>query len=120
MAKSDSEQGKNDQKAPWNKKAKSDSEQGKNDQKAPWNKRAQNLRAVKTKKETKEKTENIQGGLTKRVSPPAQLLQKQVEDNTKKQKFRTYFSENVQSKEKKADVSCQVVVFFSGKKTVQH
>ncbi|XP_071282289.1 protein TALPID3 isoform X1 [Agelaius tricolor] len=83
--------------------ARSDSEQGKCDQKAPWNKRAQNLRAVKTKKETKEKTENIQGGLTKKLSPPAQPLQKQVEDNTRKQKFKTYFSENVQSKERKAD-----------------
>ncbi|XP_074400079.1 protein TALPID3 isoform X1 [Zonotrichia albicollis] len=83
--------------------AKSDSEQEKHDQKASGNKKAQNLRAVKTKKETKEKTENIQGGLTKKLPPPAQPLQKQVEDNTKKQKFKTYFSENVQSKGKKAD-----------------
>ncbi|CAN8215651.1 unnamed protein product [Coccothraustes coccothraustes] len=83
--------------------AKSDSEQGKYDQKGPWNKKAQNLRALKTKKETNEKTENIRGGLTKKLSPPAQPLQKQVEDNTRKQKFRTYFSEDVQSKERKAD-----------------
>ncbi|XP_037992787.1 protein TALPID3 isoform X2 [Motacilla alba alba] len=83
--------------------ARSDSEQGKYDQKAPWNKRAQNLRAVKTKKETKEKTENIPGCLPKKLSPPAQPLQKQVEDNTRKQKFKTYFSEDVQSKERKAD-----------------
>ncbi|XP_068048214.1 protein TALPID3 [Anomalospiza imberbis] len=77
------------------------SEQGKHEQKC--NKRAQNLRAMKTKKETKEKTQNIQGCLTKKLSAAAKPLQKQVEDNTRKQKFRTYFSENVQSKERRAD-----------------
>ncbi|NWZ84007.1 TALD3 protein, partial [Poecile atricapillus] len=79
------------------------SEQEKCDQKAPWNKRAQNLRAVKTKKEIKEKTQNVQECLTKRPLSAAKPLQKQVEGDTKKQRFRTYFSENVQSRERKAD-----------------
>lgn len=90
------------------------SERGKHDQKCT--KRAQNLRAVKTKKETKEKTQNNQGYLTKKLLPAAKPLQKEVEDNTRKQKFRTYFSENVKNKERRADVSCQVVGLFSGKK----
>ncbi|XP_072778506.1 TALPID3 protein-like isoform X1 [Taeniopygia guttata] len=77
------------------------SEQGKHDQKCT--KRAQNLRAVKTKKETKEKTQNNQGCLTKKLLPAAKPLLKEVEDNTRKQKFRTYFSENVKSKERRAD-----------------
>ncbi|NXA88975.1 TALD3 protein, partial [Melanocharis versteri] len=83
--------------------ARNDSEQGKYDQKAPWNKRAQNLRAMKTKKEIKERTQNIQGCLTKKPLSAAKPLQKQVEDNTRKQRFRTYFLENVQSKERRAD-----------------
>ncbi|XP_048163322.1 protein TALPID3 isoform X2 [Corvus hawaiiensis] len=83
--------------------ARNDSEQGKHDQKAPWIKRAQNLRAVKTKKEIKERTQNIQGCLTKKPLSAAKALQKQVEDNKRKQKFRTYFSENVQSRERGAD-----------------
>lgn len=91
-----------------------DSEQGKHDQKAPWIKRAQNLRAMKTKKEIKERTQNVQGCLTKKPLSAAKPLQKQVEDNTRKQRFRTYFSENVQSKERREDVSSQAEGFFSG------
>ncbi|XP_039924215.1 protein TALPID3 isoform X3 [Hirundo rustica] len=79
------------------------SEQGKYDQKAPWNKKAQNLKAVKTKTEIKERTQNIQGCLTKRPLSAAKPLQKQVEDNTRKQSFRTSSSENVQSKERRTD-----------------
>lgn len=94
--------------------ARNDSEQGKYDQKAPWIKRAQNLRAMKTKKEIKERTQNVQGCLTKKPLSAAKPLQKQVEDNTRKQRFRTYFSENVQSKERRADVSSQAEGFFSG------
>lgn len=82
------------------------------DQKAPWNKKAPNLKAVKTKKEIKERTQSIQGCLTKKPLSAPKPFQKQVEDNTRKQKFRTYFSENVQSKERRTDVSCQVVGFF--------
>ncbi|NWW41885.1 TALD3 protein, partial [Panurus biarmicus] len=85
--------------------ARNESEQGKYDQKAPWNKRAQNLRAVKTKKEMKERAQNIQGCLTKKPLSAAKPLQKQVEDNTRKQKFRAYSSENVQSKERRAEVT---------------
>lgn len=92
--------------------ARNDSEQGKYDQKAPWNKKAQNLKAVKTKKEIKERTQSIQGCLTKKPLSAPKPLQKQVEDNTRKQKFRTYFSENVQSKERRTDVSCQVIGIF--------
>ncbi|KAI1237498.1 hypothetical protein IHE44_0013575 [Lamprotornis superbus] len=80
-----------------------DSEQEKYDEKAPWNKRAQNLRAMKTKKEIKERTQNVQGCLTKRPLSATKPLQKQVEDNTRKEKFRTYLSENVESKERKTD-----------------
>ncbi|XP_063255659.1 protein TALPID3 isoform X2 [Prinia subflava] len=83
--------------------ARNDSEQGKSDQKAPWNKKGQSLKAVKTKKEIKERTQNIQGCLTKKPLSVAKPLQKQMEDNTRKQKFRTYLSENVQSKERRAD-----------------
>ncbi|XP_066177690.1 protein TALPID3 [Sylvia atricapilla] len=83
--------------------ARNDSEQGKYDQKAPWNKKAQNLKAVKTKKEIKERTQSIQGCLTKKPLSAPKPLQKQVEDNTRKQKFRTYFSENVQSRERRTD-----------------
>ncbi|NXS29514.1 TALD3 protein, partial [Pomatostomus ruficeps] len=83
--------------------ARNESEQGKYDQKAPWRKRAQNLGAVKTKKEIKERTQNIQGCLTKKPFSAAKPLQKQVEDNTRKQRFRTYFSENLQSRERRAD-----------------
>ncbi|NXP67949.1 TALD3 protein, partial [Chloropsis cyanopogon] len=84
--------------------AKTDSEQGKYDQKAPWNKRAQNLRTVKTKKEIKERTQNIQC-LTKKLLPAPKPLQKQVEDNRKKQRIRTSFPENIQNKERREDVT---------------
>ncbi|XP_014726882.1 PREDICTED: protein TALPID3 isoform X3 [Sturnus vulgaris] len=80
-----------------------DPEQEKYDEKAPWNKRAQNLRAMKTKKEIKERTQNDQGCLTKRPLSATKPLQKQVEDNTRKEKFRTYVSENLESKERRAD-----------------
>ncbi|NXQ43272.1 TALD3 protein, partial [Catharus fuscescens] len=82
---------------------KDDSEQQKYEEKAPWNTRAQNLRAMKTKKEIKERTQNVQGCLTKRPLSATKPLQKQVEDNTRKEKFKTYLSENVESKERKAD-----------------
>ncbi|XP_066045136.1 protein TALPID3 [Chamaea fasciata] len=83
--------------------ARNDSEQGKYYQKAPWNKKAQNLKTVKTKKEIKGRTQSIQGCLAKKPLSAPKPLQKQVEDNTRKQKFRTYFSENVQSRERRTD-----------------
>ncbi|XP_016154278.1 PREDICTED: protein TALPID3 isoform X3 [Ficedula albicollis] len=76
----------------------------KHEEKAPWNKRAQNLRAMKTKEEIKERAQNVQKtSLTKRPLSAPKPLQKQVEDTTKKEKFRTYLSEKKESKEKKAD-----------------
>ncbi|NXA79815.1 TALD3 protein, partial [Thryothorus ludovicianus] len=83
--------------------ARNDSEQGKYDPKAPWNKRLQNLRAMRSKKEIKERAQNAQGCLTKKPLSAAKPLQKQVEDDTKKQRSRPSFSENVQSKGRKAD-----------------
>ncbi|NXJ52913.1 TALD3 protein, partial [Spizaetus tyrannus] len=84
--------------------ARNDSEQVKNDQKVPWIKRAQNIKAMKTNKEIKAKNQKIQGCLTKKPLSAAKPLQKQAEDNTSKQKFRTYFSsESLQRKEKRAD-----------------
>ncbi|KFZ58468.1 TALPID3 protein, partial [Podiceps cristatus] len=83
--------------------ARNDSEQVKYDQKVPWIKRAQNIKAMKTNKEIKAKTQKIQGCLTKKPLSAAKPLQKQGEDNTSKQRFRTYFSpENLQRKEKRA------------------
>ncbi|XP_062351744.1 protein TALPID3 [Cinclus cinclus] len=83
--------------------AKNHSERDKYDAKAPWNKRAQNLRAMKTKKEIKERTQNVQGCLTKKPLSAAKPLQKQVQDNRREEKFRTYFSEKMESKERRAD-----------------
>ncbi|KAF1497080.1 TALPID3 protein, partial [Eudyptula minor novaehollandiae] len=83
--------------------ARNDSEQVKYDQKVPWSKRAQNIKAMKTNKEIKGKTQKIQGCSTKKPLSAAKPLQKQAEDNTSKQRFRTYFSsESLQRKEKRA------------------
>ncbi|KAF1419622.1 TALPID3 protein, partial [Spheniscus mendiculus] len=83
--------------------ARNDSEQVKYDQKVPWSKRAQNIKAMKTNKEVKGKTQKIQGCSTKKPLSAAKPLQKQAEDNTSKQRFRTYFSsESLQRKEKRA------------------
>ncbi|KFO74631.1 TALPID3 protein, partial [Cuculus canorus] len=84
--------------------AKNDSEQVKYDQKVSWIKRAQNIKAVKTNKEIKAKTQKIQGCLTKKPLSAAKPVQKQAEDNANKQRFRTYFSSgSLQGKEKRAD-----------------
>ncbi|XP_053925156.1 protein TALPID3 isoform X3 [Cuculus canorus] len=84
--------------------AKNDSEQVKYDQKVPWIKRAQNIKAMKTNKEIKAKTQKIQGCLTKKPLSAAKPVQKQAEDNANKQRFRTYFSSgSLQGKEKRAD-----------------
>ncbi|XP_049684659.1 protein TALPID3 isoform X9 [Accipiter gentilis] len=84
--------------------ARNDSEQVKYDQKVPWIKRAQNIKAMKTNKEIKAKNQKIQECLTKKPLSAAKPLQKQAEDNTSKQRFRTYFSsESLQRKEKRAD-----------------
>ncbi|KAM9290079.1 LOW QUALITY PROTEIN: protein TALPID3 [Cariama cristata] len=78
-------------------------EQVKYDQKVPWIKRAPNIKAMKSNKEVKAKTQQIQGCLTKKPLSAAKPLQKQAEDNTSRQKFRTYFSaESLQRTEKKA------------------
>ncbi|XP_076201787.1 protein TALPID3 isoform X1 [Aptenodytes patagonicus] len=83
--------------------ARNDSEQVKYDQKVPWSKTAQNIKAMKTNKEIKGKTQKIQGCSTKKPLSAAKPLQKQAEDNTSKQRFRTYFSsESLQRKEKRA------------------
>lgn len=83
-----------------------DLEQVKYDQKVPWIKRAQNIKAMKTNKEIKAKTQKIQGCSTKNPLSAAKPLQKQAEDNMSKQRFRTYFSsESLQRKEKRAAVS---------------
>ncbi|XP_026705745.1 protein TALPID3 isoform X2 [Athene cunicularia] len=82
--------------------ARNDLEQVKYDQKVPWIKRAQNIKAMKTNKEIKAKTQKIQGCSTKKPLSAAKLLQKQAEDNTSTQRFRTYFSsESLQRKEQK-------------------
>ncbi|XP_075283093.1 protein TALPID3 isoform X4 [Opisthocomus hoazin] len=84
--------------------ARNDSEQVKYDQKVPWIKRAQNIKAMKTNKEIKAKSQKIQGCSTKKPLSAAKPLQKQAEDNTSKQRFRTYFSsESLQRKEKRVD-----------------
>ncbi|XP_074960324.1 protein TALPID3 isoform X1 [Phalacrocorax aristotelis] len=83
--------------------ARNDSEQVKYDQKVPWIKRAQNIKAMKTDKEVKGKAQKIQGCSTKKPLSAAKPLQKQADDDTSKQRFRTYFSsENLQRKEKRA------------------
>ncbi|XP_074004597.1 protein TALPID3 isoform X2 [Numenius arquata] len=80
-----------------------DLEQGKYDQKVPWVERARNIKAIKTNKEIKAKTQKIQGCLTKNPLSAAKPLQKQGEDNMSKQRFRTYFSsESLQRKGKRA------------------
>ncbi|XP_051478601.1 protein TALPID3 isoform X2 [Apus apus] len=87
--------------------ARNDSEQERYDQKVPWMKRAQNIKATKTNNEIKAKAEKNQGCLTKKPLFAAKPLQKQAEDNTRKQRFRTYFSsESFQRKEKLMDM-CQ-------------
>ncbi|KFP86839.1 TALPID3 protein, partial [Acanthisitta chloris] len=84
--------------------AKNDSEQVKYDQKVPWLKKAQNIKAVKNQKEIKGKPQKVQGCLTKKPLSAAKPLQKQTEDNTRKQRLRTYFSsERSQRKERSAD-----------------
>ncbi|XP_027572939.2 protein TALPID3 isoform X1 [Pipra filicauda] len=83
--------------------ARSDSEQVRYDPKLPWIKRAQNLKAVKAKKEMKAKTQQIQGGSTKMPLCAAKPLKKQEEDNTRKQRLRTYFPEGLQRREGRAD-----------------
>ncbi|KAM6335889.1 protein TALPID3 isoform 2-T2 [Podargus strigoides] len=84
--------------------ARNDSEQVKYDQKVPWIKRAQNIKAMKTHREIKGKTQKIQGCLTKKPLSTAKPLQKQADDNTCNQRLRTYFSsESLQKKEKRAD-----------------
>ncbi|KFR02770.1 TALPID3 protein, partial [Opisthocomus hoazin] len=84
--------------------ARNDSEQVKYDQKVPWIKRALNIKAMKTNKEIKAKSQKIQGCSTKKPLSAAKPLQKQAEDNTSKQRFRTYFSsESLQRKEKRVD-----------------
>ncbi|KFV09680.1 TALPID3 protein, partial [Tauraco erythrolophus] len=85
--------------------ARNDLEQVKYDQKVPWIKRTQSIKAMKTNKEIKAKTQKIQGCLTKKPLSAAKPLQKQAEDNMSKRNFRTHFSESLQRKEKRADVS---------------
>ncbi|NWR38658.1 TALD3 protein, partial [Tachuris rubrigastra] len=87
--------------------ARNDLEQVKHDQKFPWIKRAQTLKAMKARKEMKAKTQKIQGCLTKLPSCATKPLQKQEEDDTMKQRLRTYFPEGLQRREGRADVSCQ-------------
>uniref|UniRef100_A0A8C8BFU8 KIAA0586 n=1 Tax=Otus sunia TaxID=257818 RepID=A0A8C8BFU8_9STRI len=90
--------------------ARNDLEQVKYDQKVPWIKRAQNIKAMKTSKEIKAKTQKIQGCSTKKPLSAAKPLQKQAEDNTSKQRFRTYFSsEGLQRKEQKGPVNGSAV-----------
>ncbi|KAM6392969.1 protein TALPID3 isoform 2-T2 [Pluvialis apricaria] len=80
-----------------------DLEQVKCVQKVPWIKRAQNIKAMKTNKEIKAKTQKIQGCSTKNPFSAAKPLQKQAEDNMSKQRFRTYFSsESLQREGKRA------------------
>ncbi|NXT48032.1 TALD3 protein, partial [Pluvianellus socialis] len=80
-----------------------DSEQVKYDQKVPWIKRAQNIKAMKTNKEIKAKSQKIQGCSTKNPLSAAKPLQKQADDNMSKQRFKTNFSsESLQRKEKRA------------------
>ncbi|KAM6360600.1 protein TALPID3 isoform 3-T3 [Alca torda] len=80
-----------------------DSKQGKYHQKVPWINRTQNIKAMKTNKEIKAKTQKIQGCSTKNPLSAAKPLQRQGEDNMSKQRFRTYFSsESLQRKEKRA------------------
>ncbi|XP_061854074.1 protein TALPID3 isoform X3 [Colius striatus] len=84
--------------------ARNDLEQVKYDQKVPCIKRAQNFKAIKTNNEIKAKAQKLQGCLTKKPVFATKSLQKQAEDNTSRQKFRTYFSsESSQKKEKRAD-----------------
>ncbi|XP_055656567.1 protein TALPID3 isoform X1 [Falco peregrinus] len=84
--------------------ARNDPEQVKYDQKVPWIKRAQNIKAMKTNKEIKGKTQKIQGCSTKKPLSAAKPLQKQAEDNTSKQRFKTSFSsESLHRKGKRAD-----------------
>ncbi|XP_065492381.1 protein TALPID3 isoform X2 [Caloenas nicobarica] len=81
--------------------ARNDLKQVKTDQKFPWIERAQNIKAVKTNKEIKAKPQKIQRCSTKKPLSAAKPLQKQGEDNTSKQRLKTYFSS--ERKEKRAD-----------------
>ncbi|XP_062433419.1 protein TALPID3 isoform X2 [Rhea pennata] len=83
--------------------ARNDFDQVKYDQKVPWIKRTQNNKAMKTNKESKAETQKIQGFPTKKSLSAAKPLQKQAEDNMRKQTLRTYPSGGLQRKEKKAD-----------------
>uniref|UniRef100_A0A8B9FPC0 KIAA0586 n=1 Tax=Amazona collaria TaxID=241587 RepID=A0A8B9FPC0_9PSIT len=84
--------------------ARNDMEQVKYDQKVPWIKRGQNIKDMKTNKEIRAKPQKLQGCSTKKPLSAAKPLQKPVEENTSKQRFRTNFSsENVQRNKKKAD-----------------
>ncbi|KAM4666028.1 protein TALPID3 isoform 6-T6 [Amazona ochrocephala] len=84
--------------------ARNDMEQVKYDQKVPWIKRGQNIKDMKTNKEIRAKPQKLQGCSTKKPLSAAKPLQKSVEENTSKQRFRTNFSsENVQRNKKKAD-----------------
>ncbi|XP_075609413.1 protein TALPID3 isoform X2 [Balearica regulorum gibbericeps] len=66
--------------------ARHDSEQMKYDQKVPWIKRAQNIKAMKTNKEIKAKSQKIQGCSTNKPFSAAKPLQKPAEDNTSKRR----------------------------------
>ncbi|NXA35676.1 TALD3 protein, partial [Eudromia elegans] len=81
--------------------ARNDSEQVKCDQKAPWIKRTQNTKTLKNNKEIKAKTQKIQGFSTQKSLSTAKPLK--AEDNIKKQTLRSFSSERLQKKEKKAD-----------------
>ncbi|KAM9015810.1 protein TALPID3 isoform 1-T1 [Ara ararauna] len=86
--------------------ARNDMEQVKYDQKVPWIKRGQNIKDMKTNEEIRAKSQKLQGCSTKKPLSAAKPLQKPVEENTSKQRFRTNFSsENLQRNRKKADGS---------------
>ncbi|XP_064007248.1 protein TALPID3 isoform X3 [Pogoniulus pusillus] len=88
--------------------ARNDSKQVNYDQKVPWIKRAQNIKAMKTNREIKERNKKTQGCSTKKPLSAAKSLQKQAEDNRSKQKCRAYFSsDSLQRKEERAAVSSQ-------------
>uniref|UniRef100_A0A8C6IQI9 Uncharacterized protein n=1 Tax=Melopsittacus undulatus TaxID=13146 RepID=A0A8C6IQI9_MELUD len=84
--------------------ARNDLEQVKYDQKVPWIKRGQNIKGRKTNEEIRAKSQKLQGCSIKKPLSAAKPLQKPVEENASKQRFRTNFSsENLQRSKKKAD-----------------
>ncbi|XP_061318408.1 protein TALPID3 isoform X3 [Pezoporus flaviventris] len=84
--------------------ARNDLEQVKYDQKVPWIKRGQNIKGMKTNEEIRAKSQTLQGCPPKNLLSAAKPLQKPVEENRSKQRFRTHFSsENLQRNKKKAD-----------------